>query len=132
MPLICFLPLLNSFFSWCSLQCFFAAKVTQAGVTASVIGVDDAVRIHFAIADQCSLILETLRMAICERQPTPGSIHHSDRGTRYAWGDYLKELTDDGFLVSRSSRVIHMTMPIPRALLRPRSPMMFASGNTGP
>ncbi len=39
-----------------------------------------------------NLPLQALRMAIHERQPTPGCIHHSDRGIQYASADYVKEL----------------------------------------
>jgi putative transposase len=31
-----------------------------------------------------SLVLRTLRLAVKERQPQPGLIHHSDRGGQYA------------------------------------------------
>ncbi len=47
-----------------------------------------------------ALTLEALRMAIAQRQPGPGIIHHSDQGVQYASGDYIEELKSHGFLVS--------------------------------
>ena len=34
------------------------------------------------------LVLDALRMALHRRQPKPGLLHHSDRGSQYASGDY--------------------------------------------
>ncbi|GAH10676.1 unnamed protein product, partial [marine sediment metagenome] len=34
------------------------------------------------------LTLEALRMAIAERKPSPGIIHHSDQGVQYASEEY--------------------------------------------
>jgi putative transposase len=39
-------------------------------------------------------------MAIYNRNPPPGCIHHSDRGVQYASGDYVKELNAHGFQIS--------------------------------
>jgi transposase InsO family protein len=33
-----------------------------------------------------------LKMALAERQPAPGCIHHSDQGVQYASHEYIKEL----------------------------------------
>ncbi len=49
-----------------------------------------------------SLALEALRMALAERQPAPGLIHHSDRGIQYACSDYLTLLADHGAQPSMS------------------------------
>ena len=38
------------------------------------------------------LTLCALRMAIDQRNPLPGSIHHSDRGVQYTSKDYIKDL----------------------------------------
>jgi len=43
-----------------------------------------------------ALCLEALRMAIVQRQPPAGIIHHSDRGVQYASGDYV-----DGISMAR-------------------------------
>lgn len=51
-----------------------------------------------------SLTLNTLRMAIDNRQPKPGCIHHSDRGVQYASADYVKELEFYGFQISMSRK----------------------------
>jgi len=50
------------------------------------------------------LTLQALRMAISQRQPEPGVIHHSDQGIQYAATDYIQELKDHGFLVSMSRK----------------------------
>jgi len=62
--------------------------------------------IGYAISSRldASLTLEALRMAIAQRQPGPGLIHHSDQGVQYASADYVAELNRHGFLVSMSRR----------------------------
>jgi putative transposase len=47
-----------------------------------------------------SLTLQALRVAIAERKPGPGVIHHSDQGVQYASNDYVAELNSHDFLVS--------------------------------
>lgn len=49
------------------------------------------------------LALAALNMAIAERQPGPGLIHHSDRGSTYAADDYRKALKD-GYIECSMSR----------------------------
>jgi transposase InsO family protein len=39
-------------------------------------------------------------MAIAERQPEPGVIHHSDQGVQYASEEYVEELRRHGFAMS--------------------------------
>jgi putative transposase len=51
-----------------------------------------------------SLVLEALRMAITQRKPGRGVIHHSDQGIQYASGDYIAELTQNGFRISMSRK----------------------------
>jgi putative transposase len=51
-----------------------------------------------------NLTLNALRMAIDERQPNQGCIHHSDRGVQYASCEYVKELTFYGFQISMSRK----------------------------
>lgn len=51
-----------------------------------------------------SLTLEALRMAVTERQPGPGIIHHSDQGVQYASVEYTEELKAHGFQISMSRR----------------------------
>jgi putative transposase len=46
------------------------------------------------------LTLDALRMALYNRNPPPGCIHHSDRGVQYASGDYVKELKAHSFQIS--------------------------------
>jgi putative transposase len=45
-----------------------------------------------------------LRAAIVSRQPPPGCIHHSDRGSQYAAGDYRAELEKHGLKGSMGRR----------------------------
>jgi transposase InsO family protein len=49
-----------------------------------------------------SLALQALRMALAERKPVPGLIHHSDRGIQYACADYLTLLAEHGVQPSMS------------------------------
>ncbi len=51
-----------------------------------------------------SLTLSALEMAISQRQPAPGVIHHSDRGSQYACGDYQAVLRRHGMLSSMSRK----------------------------
>ena len=62
--------------------------------------------IGYAISPRldASLTLEALRMAVTERQPGPGVIHHSDQGVQYASTEYTEELKALGFQISMSRR----------------------------
>ena len=62
--------------------------------------------IGYAISPRldASLTLEALRMAVTERQPGPGVIHHSDQGVQYASTEYTEELKAFGFQISMSRR----------------------------
>jgi putative transposase len=51
-----------------------------------------------------ALTLAALRMAVDQRQPEPGLMHHSDRGTTYASGTYQDELAKLGFVCSMSRK----------------------------
>ena len=51
-----------------------------------------------------TLPLRALRMAIAHRQPLPGLVLHSDRGSQYASGSYRAELTHYGFCQSMSAK----------------------------
>jgi transposase InsO family protein len=51
-----------------------------------------------------SLVLAALDMAINQRRPEPGLLHHSDRGSQYASEDYRQALTDHGMIASMSRR----------------------------
>ena len=48
--------------------------------------------------------LGALHMAIDDRHPEPGCIHHSDRGVQYASDEYVKELTLYNFQISMSRK----------------------------
>lgn len=50
------------------------------------------------------LTLSALQMAITQRQPAPGLIHHSDRGSQYACFDYQEALRGAGMLCSMSRK----------------------------
>ena len=50
------------------------------------------------------LALGALQMAIYDRHPEPGCIHHSDRGVQYASCEYVKELTFYNFQISMSRK----------------------------
>jgi transposase InsO family protein len=51
-----------------------------------------------------ALTLGALRQALSRRQPSPGLIHHSDRGKQYAAGDYQKLLREYGAICSMSRK----------------------------
>src|SRR5438552_4337870 len=50
------------------------------------------------------LALEALTMALAHRQPGPGLMHHSDRGSQYASADYRAVLAAHGIVISMSRR----------------------------
>jgi len=49
-------------------------------------------------------VLEALQMAIADRKPGQGVIHHSDRGVQYASLEYTEELQKHGFQISMSGK----------------------------
>ena len=51
-----------------------------------------------------SLTLAALRMALRRRTVLPGLVHHSDRGSQYASGDYTDLLKDNGIDISMSRK----------------------------
>ena len=51
-----------------------------------------------------SLTLKALEMAIIQRQPAPGLIHHSDRGSQYACWEYQAALSQRGIRCSMSRK----------------------------
>ena len=51
-----------------------------------------------------ALCLEALRMALAQRKPPAGTIHHSDRGVQYASGDYVEVLNQNGFRISMARK----------------------------
>jgi putative transposase len=51
-----------------------------------------------------SLTLRALEMAITQRRPGPGLIHHSDRGSQYACADYQHLLAGHGLIPSMSRK----------------------------
>jgi len=51
-----------------------------------------------------ALTLAALRMALDHRQPEPGLIHHSDRGTTYASGTYQDVLEQNDVICSMSRK----------------------------
>jgi transposase InsO family protein len=50
------------------------------------------------------LVIEAFQQAIWRRQPGPGLVHHSDRGSQYASGDYQTLLKKHDFLCSMSGK----------------------------
>jgi putative transposase len=50
------------------------------------------------------LAVSALRMAREARVPSPGLIHHSDRGSQYTAGDYRTELAAHGMIASMSGK----------------------------
>jgi putative transposase len=50
------------------------------------------------------LTLDALEMALLRRRPPHGLIHHSDRGSQFASGDYRRMLAEHGIVCSMSRR----------------------------
>jgi len=53
---------------------------------------------------EAALTLQALRQALVRRRPTPGLVHHSDRGVQYASRDYTQLLKDHGLQISMSRK----------------------------
>ena len=53
---------------------------------------------------QDTLTLRALRMALEQRRPAPGLVHHSDRGVQYASSDYTDLLRAHGIIISMSRK----------------------------
>jgi len=51
---------------------------------------------------EAALTLEALRMALAQRQPGPGLVHHSDRGVQYASREYTQLLSNCHIQISMS------------------------------
>ena len=62
--------------------------------------------VGWCIADhmRTELVIEALKMAIGLRDPAPGLIHHSDRGSQYASHEYQRMLKAHGMLCSMSRK----------------------------
>ncbi len=50
------------------------------------------------------LVTQALHMAIGQRQPKPGLLHHSDRGSQYASAEYQQQLRDAKMMCSMSRK----------------------------
>jgi len=50
------------------------------------------------------LVLDALKMAICNQPEAEGIIHHSDRGSQYASHEYQKMLKDNGLICSMNRK----------------------------
>jgi putative transposase len=46
------------------------------------------------------IVVDALQMAIARRKPSPGLVHHSDRGVQYTSLSFGKRLEDEGLLPS--------------------------------
>jgi putative transposase len=53
---------------------------------------------------EAGLAVTALRMALIERQPAPGLVHHSDRGVQYASLDYTEMLKQHNATISMSRK----------------------------
>ena len=53
---------------------------------------------------EAELALSALRMALLERKPQPGLVHHSDRGVQYASGNYTELLKQHQAQISMSRK----------------------------
>ena len=58
----------------------------------------------FSTRNDEALTLAALKMALDQRQPAPGLIHHSDQGTTYASNTYQDVLVQNGIIASMSRK----------------------------
>ena len=59
---------------------------------------------HLSRHIDTNLTLSALRMAVKDRNPLPGCIHHSDQGVQYASSEYVNELKRYGFRISMTRK----------------------------
>ena len=73
---------------------------------ASVLDLGSLRCVGWAMGDtnDAALTLRALRMALGARRPEPGLIHHSDRGSQYACGEYRAVLDAHGTVASMSRK----------------------------
>lgn len=73
---------------------------------AAIIDVFTRKVVGWAMKDHLTLplALEALEMAVRRQNPSPGLVHHSDRGCQYAAHEYQAELRRHGFICSMSRR----------------------------
>ena len=76
-----------------------------------------------------ALTLSALQMAIEQRQPAPGLIHHTDRGTTYASGTYQDVLAKHGLVPSMSRKGDCWDNAVAESFF---SSLKFECGNRGP
>jgi putative transposase len=62
--------------------------------------------VGWAVAEhmRTELVTGALQMALGRRCPGDGLLHHSDRGSQYASGDYRQQLRDNGIVCSMSRK----------------------------
>jgi transposase InsO family protein len=77
-------------------QEFVYLAVVVDGFSRRVVGwaLERTLQTHLAVA--------ALEMAIAERRPAPGLVHHSDRGAQYAAAEYVRLLAQEGMTPSMS------------------------------
>lgn len=73
---------------------------------AAVLDLHDRQLIGWAMAGhmRTELALKALNMALGHRRPPQGLVHHSDRGSQYAAGEYRAKLNQHGLLASMSRK----------------------------
>ena len=73
---------------------------------AAILGLHSKIIVGWSMARRMTkrLVLEALEMAVGRRHPEPGLIHHSDRGSQYACGDYPRALRSHGMICSMNRK----------------------------
>lgn len=59
---------------------------------------------HLSRNIDTELVATSLKKAIASRNPAPGWVHHSDQGSQYAGGDYVKLVLSSGGQMSMSTK----------------------------
>ena len=81
---------------------------------------------------QTELCLQALRQAVTLRQPGPGLLHHTDRGSQYTSDDYQKELKALGATPSMSRKGAAGTTRSPSRSSAPSSRRWSSNRTSGP
>jgi hypothetical protein len=77
--------------------------------------------VGWSMADhlRTELVLDALEMAISQRQPAPGLVHHADHGCQYTSLAFGRRLREAGLVASMGTWVTRWTTPWPRACSPP-------------
>ena len=91
---------------WCAETTYIYYDMGRVVYLAAVLDAYSRFCVGFAVGkrNDTSLVIKALQMALDDRKPPTGLIHHSDRGSTYASSDYISLLKQHGIRISMSRK----------------------------